>query len=121
MESKEFDLGIILSLTTGRIFAKLDKIYDAVDYLTNDKIYTHQMIRVLPILKEYVLSTYPELRGIGEEEKFENVSEIQLFLKEQKEKFGNSLKLSQISKDMGYQHIDPIIEASFLLQKTKKL
>ena len=38
MESKEFDLGIILSLTTGRIFAKLDKIYDAVDYLTNDKI-----------------------------------------------------------------------------------
>ena len=76
MESKEFDLGIILSLTTGRIFAKLDKLCDAVDYLTNDKIYTHQMIRVLPILKEYVLSTYPELRGIGEEEKFENVRRV---------------------------------------------
>lgn len=63
---KEFNLGAILNITTNRLFTNLEDVYEVLNYLTGDSVYTHQIPRVMPIAKAYILSLYPELTGVGD-------------------------------------------------------
>ncbi len=35
---RNFDLGTVLTITSGRLFTNLDNVYDILNYLSNDKI-----------------------------------------------------------------------------------
>ena len=47
---RDFDLGAILNITTSRLFTNMDDVYEVLDYLTGDSIYTHQIPRVTKIV-----------------------------------------------------------------------
>ena len=49
-EVRWFDLGIILSLTTYRMYAEMKDIQNALQYIVNDSIYTHQIPRVADLV-----------------------------------------------------------------------
>lgn len=38
---KEFNLGAILNITTNRLFTNLEDVYEVLNYLTGDSVYTH--------------------------------------------------------------------------------
>ena len=50
---KSFDLGSVLTVTTGRLFTEMEKVYDILNYLSNDSIYTHQIPRVMEAAQPY--------------------------------------------------------------------
>ncbi len=108
---KNFDLGTVLSLTTHRMLSEMDKIQDALEYVTGDPIWTHQIPRVMGQVTPYVLSLYPQLEGVGLNEPINSKEEAIAFVNSQKEVFGDSLPLSPMSKSDGYSYVDPIEEA----------
>lgn len=58
VEIREFDLGDILSITTERLLSErgTDGIYDILNYMTQDNLWTHQLPRAgrecAPVLRE---------------------------------------------------------------------
>ena len=108
---KDFDLGAVLNITTGRLFTRMDDVYNVLNYLTGDSIFTHQIPRVMEIAKPYVLSLHPELKGVGDDVEIHNFEEAMAFVDEQKKIFGEKLSLKPMSKDDGYSYVDPIEEA----------
>ena len=109
-EVRWFDLGIILSLTTYRMYAEMKDIQNALKYIVNDSIYTHQIPRVADLVGPYVLSLYPELEGIGVHDSVRGKEAVLEFVSSQKEIFGDSLPVAKMPKDFGYTHIDPVNE-----------
>jgi len=109
--SKQFDLGAILNITTSRLFTSMDDVYEVLNYLTGDSIFTHQIPRVMDAAKPYVLSLHPELEGVGVDVVINSFEDAKAFVDEQKKIYGDKLSLTPMSKTDGYSHVDPIEEA----------
>lgn len=109
--SKQFDLGAILNITTGILFTSMDDVYEVLNYLTGDSIFIHQIPRVMDAAKPYVLSLHPELEGVGVGVTINSFEDAKAFVDEQKKIYGNKLSLTPMSKTDGYSHVDPIEEA----------
>ncbi len=99
---KEFDLGAILNITTKRLITNMEDVYEVLNYLTGDIILTHQFSKVIPIVREYILSIYPELTGIGDNIEINSIEDAKSFTNEQKKVFGDKLPLSPIEKKAYY-------------------
>ena len=104
---QEFDLGTILTVTTAkcRLFTKIENLYKILNYLTGEDIFTHQIPRAHEIARPYVLSLYPNLKGVGEDVVIESYEDVVTFLNEQKKIYGDKFILSPIQK--GYSYIEP--------------
>lgn len=108
---KDFDLGAILNITTSRLFTSIEDIVEVLSYLTGDSIYIHQIPRVMEAAKPYVLSLYPELKGVGDDVIINSFEDVKAFIDEQKKIFGEKLPLKPMSKTDGYSYVNPIEEA----------
>src|SRR5574344_113500 len=111
LESKRFfDLGAILNITTARLYTNMNDIYDVLNYLTGDNLFTHQIPRVMEYAQDYVLALYPELKGVGVDTPITNIDEATSFVDMQKKKFGDKLPLTPMTKESGYYSVDPFTE-----------
>ncbi|MDE2233665.1 MAG: hypothetical protein KGJ90_06210 [Patescibacteria group bacterium] len=111
---KEFSLGQVLSVTTGRLLCGMDGIYDILNYMTGEDLMTHQLPRAIGQVKPYIYQQSPLLRMINESNLNEDT--WQEWLNEQVELFGKSVLLRSIPKEK-QDHKDPIEE---LKQMTNK-
>ena len=119
----ESDIAYVISYLTTETDVAMKYIEDGkvLNYLTGDSVYTHQIPRVMPIAKSYILSLYPELTGVGDTVEINSFDDAKAFISEQKKVFGNKLPLSPMGKTDGYSHVDPIEEAvDMISEKTNK-
>ena len=63
MEKKEFHLGDVLSITTGRLVSSrhIDGVYDILNFMTGDNLFTHQLPRASRECEPYLLMQFPQL------------------------------------------------------------
>lgn len=63
MESKTFPLGTVLSITTGYLLAPngIGGVYEILNFMTGDNLYTHQLPRVGRECAPYLLKQFPAL------------------------------------------------------------
>jgi hypothetical protein len=109
-QKKSFDLGAILNISTGRLYTNMNDIYDVLNYLTGDNLFTHQLPRVMEFAQDYILALYPELKGVGVDTPISNIEEATAFVNIQKQKFGDKLPLTPMTKESGYISVDPLTE-----------
>jgi hypothetical protein len=66
MTSKQFHLGDVLSITDGRLMSPrhMDGIYDILNFMTGDSLFTHQLPRAMKECQPYLLKQHPQLAGI---------------------------------------------------------
>lgn len=66
MTTKTFPLGTVLSITTGRLLAPngIGGIYEILNFMTGDSLYTHQLPRGMRECQPYLLKQFPELAGV---------------------------------------------------------
>lgn len=62
MVMKKFHLGDILAITTGRLVSPrgMEGVYDILNYMTGDNLWTHQLSRVAEECRPYLLKQYPQ-------------------------------------------------------------
>lgn len=70
--TKRFHLGDVLSIATGRLVSSrgMDGVYDILNFMTGDSLYTHQLPRACKECRPYLLEQFPELARAGILENF---------------------------------------------------
>jgi hypothetical protein len=60
---KMFHISDVLSVTTGRLVSSrhIDGVYDVLNFLTGDNLYTHQLPRAMDKCKPWLRSMFPAL------------------------------------------------------------
>lgn len=95
MKIKYFELATVLSITTNKILTSTNKIEKLITFLTNKNINKNTLINDIQLCKNIILEKYPFLYEIGTKEKFKNKTELNKFIEEQIEIYGNSFEFTQ--------------------------
>lgn len=109
--SKAFSLGQILSVTHDKLLCPIGKVYDILNHLTQDNLFTHQLPRtckeVRPHLMASMISQVPGFEEIDDSEiTTENWKE---WLQGKIEKYGEMFLIAPLPKDV-HERKDPISE-----------
>jgi hypothetical protein len=115
----KFALGAILSIVGDKLMCDITAIYQILDYMTNDKLFTHQLPRASRECRPYLLRQFPFLEdyidNIQPKITTENYGEI---LFECQEKWGKELEVEPIPRDdHSYRH--PLDELKSMVGKDK--
>jgi len=101
--AKQFDLEVILTVSTGMLLTDMDNLYTILSHLTGESICTHQIPEILPMASQYVLDTYPQLREVVlADGQIKSKWQKKLFIAKLKVKYGTRLPLTPISKNHMY-------------------
>lgn len=106
---REFHLGQILSITTGRLVAPsgIQGVYEILNYMTGDSLFTHQLPRAGEACKPALLAQHPQLAEIDTTlVDRTNWAEWLLIVVE---KHGEMLPVEPLTEN--WTTIDPMIEA----------
>ena len=70
IDNMKFHIGDVVSVTTGKLLSprKMEGIYEILDFLTGDSLYTHELPFASKFTKPYLLSQHPELSEINKDE-----------------------------------------------------
>lgn len=121
MSTIEFEIGDILSVTTGHLLSRrhMDGIYDILNFMSGDNLFTHQLPRVCREATPVILRQHPQLAAVGEAEVQgitpENLEERLAVFERQ---FGKKLALSPMSEDE-HESIDPRSELAEKMHPSK--
>lgn len=108
-EQKLFQLGDILSITTGKLVSKrhMEGVYDILNFMTRDNLFTHQLGRASVECKPALLEQHPQLASVtGDDVTPENFKE---WIEAQCAEFGDELLVRQLPEH-GHEFIDPMSE-----------
>lgn len=61
---KKFPLNQVLTIATGRLLCDIGSVYEILNYLTGDQLFTHQLPRAMQFCQPLLWAQYPELKGI---------------------------------------------------------
>jgi len=117
---KWFHLGDILSITSGTLVSPrlIDGVYDILNYMTGENLFTHQLARAGDICRPHLLKQWPELEGVScEDVAPENWKEK---LEALTTKYGLELEIEPLPKGE-YIPIDPITEAETMMGDPSKI
>lgn len=112
MQSKKFKIEEVLSAIKGVLLCDIGKVYEVLNFLTGDHLYTHQLPRACRVCQPEVYKQYPfleqiDLSGINRNNWKEGVAAI-------KSQHPNELELTPIES---WQYKDPITEAEEMMGK----
>jgi hypothetical protein len=103
MYEKQFHISDILSITTGRLLSTrhMDGIYDILDFLSQDELYTHQLPRAMKEFQPYLLEQFPQFVDIDKDLTQENCG---VWLQKQTVKFGEMFVVTISFEDIKRLH-----------------
>lgn len=66
MTTKLFSLGCVLTIITGRLLSPrhIAGVYDILNFMTGDTLFTHQLLRAIDECKPYLLEQFPQLKNV---------------------------------------------------------
>lgn len=78
MKTRDFDLGDVLSITTGHLVSRrhMDGVYDILNFMTGDNLFTHQLPRAADECKPWLLRWFPELAKAGTSKNLARLGEL---------------------------------------------
>jgi hypothetical protein len=103
-----FELGAVLSVTTGKLLCDIGRVYDILNHMTGDSLFTHQLPRACRICGPHLLKQHPQLAGIDASNV--NTANWRKSLKAWVEQYGSSLPVEPLPIG-DYVHRNPIEEA----------
>jgi hypothetical protein len=122
---REFDLGDVLSVTTGVLLCSvsgsrqhpIEGVYDILNYMTGESLYTHQIPRVCGEARPVILARYPQLSGI-EIPEFKSPDDVPAFVAQLREQHGAMFAIPRMNADQ-HERIDPLSELAEKVDPSK--
>jgi len=111
-EHRNFDLGDILSITTGMLVSTrhIEGVYDILNYMTGDSLFTHQLPRAIGECQGPLLAQHPQLAEIVEPTFRGSKEAVYAWLDEMKATYGDALPVAPLAEGI-HRRINPIEEA----------
>jgi hypothetical protein len=122
---REFDLGDVLSVTTGVLLCPvtgsrrhpIDGVYDILNYMTGESLYTHQLPRVCKEAGPIILARHPQLAAV-EIPEFKSPDDVPAFVARLREQHGAMFAIPQMNTDQ-HERIDPLSELAEKVDPSK--
>lgn len=116
MTTRDFDLGDILSITTGRLVSPrhVDGVYDILNYMTGDNLFTHQLPRASRECKGPLLEQLPQLQAVLTPLEFEDKEHVDRWLAHYKRAYGETLPVEPLAEGQ-HEFRDPVMEADQMM------
>lgn len=111
---KTFKLESVLSSVKGILLCSIDEVYEVLNFLTGDNLFTHQLPRAGKVCRIPVFKQHPFLKEINTDDI--NTNNWQEKLAEIKSKYPNQIELSPIAN---WTHLDPVEELEDMVGKDK--
>lgn len=67
IETKTFPTAVVLSTVTGRLICDIGGIYEVLNWMTGESVYTHQLPRIGREAELVILAAHPHLREAVDE------------------------------------------------------
>lgn len=106
-QQKQFTLGAVLTVTTGRLLCPIGEAYSILSHMTGESLMTHQLSRALAACKPVLRERFPALADIDPGD-LRGEAAILAWLEVQQGVYGNEFDV-----DAGveaWETIDPITE-----------
>lgn len=109
-------MGDILSVTTGRLVSSrhMEGIYDILDFMTGENLFTHQLPRASRECKPHLLKQHPQLAEV--DASGVNQDNWEEWLTKQVNKYGEQLPVTPLPEGM-YEVKDPIQEVQEMMPR----
>lgn len=99
-------LAAVLTVITGRLLCPIDEVYQLLNAMTGDNLFTHQLVRAVNECGGPLAEQFPHLTAITVPDT-DSDSMVRAWIAEQEITFGQSLTVQPLDS---WQHIDPITE-----------
>jgi hypothetical protein len=108
--SRSYPLADILSVTTGRLLSRqhMAGIYNILNDLTGDDLFTHQLPRAMDACRPAVLAQHPQLDGVTPPEDID-VPDLMAWLLHAERRFGEELTVEPLAPG-AWERLNPIEE-----------
>jgi len=103
-----FDLGAVLSVTTGILLCPIGDVYEILNFLTGDNLFTHQLLRAEESCKPHILQQHPGLKEVDTSGVTEENWEA--FLLEQKQRLGDIVPLVPLDEWKSRDAVEELVE-----------
>lgn len=118
--TKNFSLGDILSVTTGRLVSRdhITGVYAILNHMTGEDLYTHQLPRACDECSGPLLAQHPQLADVPLPEAFIDEEHVWVWLDDMERQYGASLPVSPLDP-AAHAVIDPLGEACDMVGSEK--
>ncbi len=121
---REFDIGDVLSITTGVLLcpisgrrSPIEGVYDILNYMTGENLYTHQLPRVCKEAAPLILARYPQLADITIP-KFSSPDDVPAFVAALRKQHGAAFAVPRMNAGQ-HERIDPLSELAEKVHPSK--
>jgi len=123
METKEFSIGVILSISHSILLCEVGGLYEILNHMTNDMLYTHQLPRAANSCRPFLLKKLSWLNDSFIDECLKGVVKgkpetIEASLAKLSKEYGEFHSIMPID-EKEWEHINPIIEAIQMVGEDK--
>jgi hypothetical protein len=118
-QMRRFHIGIVLSITHDALMSPtrppISGIYEILNYMTGDNLYTHQLPRAALECRPFILGQHPQLAewtgGVTPENVHQRIYEAV-------KQFGQTLEIAPLPRD-AHERIDPLSELAEMVHPEK--
>jgi hypothetical protein len=113
---KKFHISDILCVITGKMVSirNMEGLYDILNYMSNDNLHTHQLVRVMKECKPYLIKQFPhfesiDVSGVNDDNLLERIEALE-------KEHGSYFKVEPLPEGV-HEYINPIAEMILTLSK----
>lgn len=114
-ETKDFHIGDILSVTTGRLVSPrhIGGVYDILGWMVGESLMTHQLPRVSRECEPHLKAQHPDLNEIVVPDSVNSEESLLFWLAEQTERYGVTRPVRRLPA-ADHTQIDPLAEIAMM-------
>ena len=109
-EKKMFTIGQVISAGTGRLCCDIGEVYDILNFLTGDNLFTHQLPRAFRACKDHIIEQLPWLKWVDDNKDACTPETVLSFVEAAAKEYGAEHELAPLPAS-DWERRDPIAEA----------
>lgn len=109
MATKEFASSDVLSTVTGRLMGDIGGVYEVLNWMTGESLFTHQLPGVADEVRPILLAAHPLLQQAVDEAEQVTSENFQEWRQRWEDRYGPTISVPKMSAD-DHERIDPISE-----------
>ena len=109
MATKEFPTSAVLSVVTGRLLCDIGGVYEVLNWMTGESLFTHQLPRVGREAEPVILAAHPELQPTIAEAEQVTPENYKGWLATWEDRYGATISVPLLTISQ-HERIDPVSE-----------
>jgi hypothetical protein len=109
MQTKEFASRDVLSTVTGRLMGEIGGVYEVLNWMTGESLFTHQLPRIAKEARPVLVAAHPLLQQAVDEAEQVNTENFQEWRRTWEDRYGPTIAVPKFGAD-SHERIDPMSE-----------